>query len=100
MTFEEWERYQDYMLKYYSGYFDDGLYEEKYEDYESDKDDESSDEDDAWDKNRRSCSCNDFCLSRATSPGWHLMNRTTIITIVFVCVIPPILMQELAVVII
>ena len=21
MTFEEWKRYQDYMLKYYSGYF-------------------------------------------------------------------------------
>ena len=34
MTFEEWERYQDYMLKYYSGYFGDGLYEEEYEDYE------------------------------------------------------------------
>ena len=59
MTFEEWERYQDYVLKYYSGYFRDGLYEEEYEDYESDKEDESSDEDDEWDENRRSCSCND-----------------------------------------
>ena len=76
MTFEEWERYQDYMIKYYGGYLGDGLYE--YEDYESDKEndsseeDESSDEDDEWDENRRSYPCNDdFCLSRVTSPGWH-----------------------------
>ena len=38
MTFEEWERYQDYMIKYYGGYFGDGLYD--YEDYESNKEDD------------------------------------------------------------
>ena len=27
MTFEEWERYQDYMIKYYGGYFGNGMYE-------------------------------------------------------------------------
>ena len=77
MTFEEWEHYQDYMLKYYSGHLDDDLYDEEYEDYESDKEDDSSeeneslDEDDEWDENRRSCLCNDdLCLSRVTSPGW------------------------------
>ena len=73
MTFEEWEHYQNYMIKYCCGYFSDGLYE--YEDYEPNKDDdssESSDEDDEWDDNHRSCPCNDdLCLSRVTSPGWH-----------------------------
>ena len=75
-TFEEWERYQDYMLKYYSGYLGDELCKEEYEDYESDKEDdsseedESSDKDDEWGENRRSCPCNDdLCLSRVTSPG-------------------------------
>ena len=63
MTFEEWEHYQDYMIKYYHGYFGDGLYEEEYGD-------DSLGEDDEWDQNRRSCHCNDdFCLSRVTSPG-------------------------------
>ena len=72
MTFEEWERYQDYMIKYYRGYFGDGLYKEEYGDYELDKEDESSDEDDELNENLRSCSCNDdFCLSRVTSPKWH-----------------------------
>ena len=65
-------------------YFGDGLYEEEYEDYESIKEDDSSEEDKSldedessgedneWDKNRRSCHCNDdFCLSRITSPGWQ-----------------------------
>ena len=28
MTFEGWERYQDYMLMYYGGYFGDGFQEE------------------------------------------------------------------------
>ena len=73
MIFEEWERYQDYMIKYYGGYFSDGLYE--YEDHESNKGDDSSEEDessDEDDENRRSCPCNnDLCLSRVTSPGWH-----------------------------
>ena len=40
ITFEEWEHYQDYMIKYYGGYFGDGLYEKEYEDYESDKEDD------------------------------------------------------------
>ena len=65
MTIEEWEGYQDYMIKYYDGYFGDGLYE--YEDYVSNKEDDSSEEaessDNEWDENRRSCPCNDdFCL--------------------------------------
>ena len=72
MTFEEWERYQDQMLRYYSVYqYDDGLYEEEDEN-DSPEEDESSDEDDEWDEDRRSCPCNDdVCLCRVTSPGWH-----------------------------
>ena len=67
MTFEEWERYQDYMIKYYGGYFGDRLY--KYEDYESNKEedsseeDESLDEDNEWSENRRSCPCNDDLIT-------------------------------------
>ena len=34
MTFEEWERCQDYIIKYYGGYLGDGSYEEEYEDHE------------------------------------------------------------------
>ena len=66
MTFEEWEQYQDQMLRYYNVYqYDNGPYEED--------ENESLDEDDEWDKNRRSCHCNDdLCLSRVTSPGSHL----------------------------
>ena len=72
MTFEEWERYQDFVIKYYGWYLSDGLYEEEYEDYESGKEYESSDEDDEWGGNCRSCLCNnDLCLSRVTSPRWH-----------------------------
>ena len=72
MTFKEWERYQDQMLRYYSVYqYDNGPWEEENE-IDSSKEDESSDEDNEWEKNRRSCYCNyDFCLSRVTSPGWH-----------------------------
>ena len=71
VTFEEWERYQDQMLRYYSVYqYDYGPYEGDEDD--SSEADESSDKDDEWDENRRSCHCNnDFCLSRVTSPGWH-----------------------------
>ena len=72
MTFEEWERYQDQMLRYYSVYqYDNEPYEEEDEN-DSSKKDKSSEENDEWDENRRSCLCNnDLCLSRVTSPGWH-----------------------------
>ena len=72
MTFEEWERYQDQMLRYYSVYqYDNGPYKEEDENNSSEED-ESSDEDNEWDENFRSCHCNDdFCLSRVISPGWH-----------------------------
>ena len=106
MTFEEWERYQDQMLRYYSVYlYDNGLYEEENEN-DSSEEDESLDEDDEWDENRRSCHCNDdFCLSRVSSPGWHPGQDEDdewddIITTVFVCAIHPILERVLDVVII
>ena len=69
MTFEEWERYQDQMLRYYSVYqYDNGPYEEE-DVNDSSEEDESSDEDDEWDENHRSCLGNDdLCLSRVTSP--------------------------------
>ena len=69
MTFEEWERYQDQMLRYYSVYqYDNRPYEE--DENDSSEEDESSDEDDEWDEHRRRCRCNDdLCLSRVTSPG-------------------------------
>ena len=94
------------MLRYYSTYqYDSGPYkEEEYYPLEDELFDD--DEDDELNTNHKSCSCNDdFRLRRVTGPGWHqvgtkTMNRTTIITTMFVCVIPPILMQELAVVII
>ena len=56
ITFEEWEQYQDQMLRYHNVYqYNNGPYE-----------------DDEWDENRRSCLCNDdLCLSRVTSPGWY-----------------------------
>ena len=45
MTFEEWERYQDPMLRYYSVYqYDNGPYVEEDED-DSSEEDESSDDD-------------------------------------------------------
>ena len=71
MTFEEWERYQDQMLRYYSVYqYDNEPYEE--DENDSSEEDESLDEDGKWEENRRSCHCNDdFCLSMVTSPGWH-----------------------------
>ena len=71
MTFEEWEQYQDQMLRYCNVYqYDNGPYKEDEDD--SPEEDKSSDEDDEWDENRRSYHCNDdFCLSRVTSPGWH-----------------------------
>ena len=72
MTFEEWERYQDQMFRYYSVYqYDNGPYKEEDEN-DSSEEDKSSDEEDERDENRRSCPCNDdLCLSRVTSPGWH-----------------------------
>ena len=65
MTLEEWEQYQDQMLRYYNVYqCGNGPYEED--------ENESSDEDDECDENRTSCHCNnDLSLSRVTSPGWH-----------------------------
>ena len=86
------------MLRCYNVYqYDNGPYEEEYEN-------ESSDEDDEWDKNRRSCHCNDvLCLS--TSPGWQRGQdkddeSDKIMTTVYVCATQPILERELAVVII
>ena len=72
MNFEQWERCQDQMLRYYSVYqHDNGPYKEENEN-DSSEEDESSDEDDEWDENHRSCHCNnEFCLTRVTSPGWH-----------------------------
>ena len=72
MTFEEWERYQNQMLRYYSVYqYDNGPYEEE-DESNSSEEDESSNEDDEWDENHRSCPCNnDLCLSRVIRPGWH-----------------------------
>ena len=81
MTFEEWEQYQDQMLKYNNVYqYENGPYEEdednsSEEDDSSEKDessdeDKSSDKDDEWDENHRSCHCNDDpCLSKVTSSG-------------------------------
>ena len=54
MTVEEWERYQDQMLRYDSVYqYDNGQYEEEEDENDSSEEDESSDEDDEWDENRK-----------------------------------------------
>ena len=71
MTFEEWERYQDQMLRYYRCYqYDNGPYKEEDEDDSSEDKLFDDDEEDELNKNRRSCSCNDdFCLSEVSSTG-------------------------------
>ena len=67
MAFEEWERYQDYMIKYYGGYFGDGLYEEEYEDYESDKEDSQDENDESDNDNHdRVCLCDPTDIREAT----------------------------------
>ena len=70
MTFEEWERYQNQMLRYYTTYqYDSGPYEED-EYYPSEDELFDNDEDHELNENCRSCSCNDdFCLSRVSSTG-------------------------------
>ena len=44
MTYHEWIHYQDHMLKYYSGYLGDELYE--YD--ESDEEEDEPDKEDEW----------------------------------------------------
>ena len=67
MTFEEWEQYQDQMLRYYNVYlYDNGPYEED--------EDESSEENDEWDEdnNDRVCLCDATDIRAGTCCCNHL----------------------------
>ena len=104
MTFKEWECYQDQMLRYYSVYqYDNELYREAMETIHQKK------------MNHRTKTMNGMrtievafatttfvkvvlLIQDGIQARAKMMSRTTRITNVFVCVIPPILMQELAVV--